>query len=48
MADLECMPEKLKGKKYYTPKEIGFEREIKKRLEYFEKLRKELKGKKSQ
>jgi putative ATPase len=42
VADMECLPDELKGKKYYSPKEIGFEREIKKRLEYFTKLKKEI------
>lgn len=32
-------PENLKRKTYYKPAERGFEREIKKRLEYWEKLR---------
>ena len=41
VTDMECMPEQLKDRKYYHPKEIGFEREIVKRLEYFAKLRKE-------
>jgi putative ATPase len=35
-----CFPESMGRRKFYTPKEIGFEREIKKRLEYWEKLRK--------
>ena len=38
----EHLPENLKGRKYYEPREMGFEREIKKRLEYWEKRRKEL------
>ena len=35
-----CFPESMPRQSYYTPREIGFEREIKKRLEYWEKLRK--------
>ncbi len=34
-------PDGLERKEYYTPVERGFERDIKKRLEYWEKLRKE-------
>ncbi len=35
-----CFPEKLGRQKFYEPVERGFEREIKKRLEYWESLRK--------
>jgi len=40
----EHLPDNLKGRVYYNPREIGFEREIRKRLEYWEKRRKELRG----
>ena len=40
----EHLPDNLKGRVYYDPKEIGFEREIRKRLEYWEKRRRELLG----
>ena len=33
----EYLPENLKGRTYYHPTEQGFEKEIKKRLEYLEK-----------
>ena len=33
-------PDNMKRQKFYTPFERGFEREIKKRLEYWENLRK--------
>jgi putative ATPase len=36
-----CFPEKLRRQTFYNPKEIGFEREIKKRLDYWNKLRKQ-------
>lgn len=36
-----CWPEQMKPETYYFPREVGFEREIIKRLEYFEKCRKE-------
>jgi putative ATPase len=35
----EYLPENLKGRIYYRPSEQGFEREIKKRLEYWRKRR---------
>lgn len=34
-----CFPENMKREKFYNPVERGFEREIKKRLDYWEKLR---------
>ena len=37
----EYLPENLKGRIYYHPTEQGFEREIKKRLEYWKKRKKE-------
>jgi putative ATPase len=37
----EHLPENLKGRKYYIPTDFGFEKEIKKRLEWWEKKRKE-------
>ncbi len=35
-----CFPESMPRQKYYRPAERGFEREIKKRLDYWESLRK--------
>ena len=37
-----CFPESMGRQRYYFPVERGFERDIKKRLEYWENLRKEL------
>jgi putative ATPase len=37
----DYFPEALGRQKFYDPPERGFEREIRKRLEYWEKLRKE-------
>jgi putative ATPase len=37
----EYLPENLKGRTYYHPTEQGFEREIKKRLEYWRRKRNE-------
>ncbi|MCL2331012.1 MAG: replication-associated recombination protein A [Proteobacteria bacterium] len=37
-----CFPDSLPRQTFYTPKEIGFEREIKKRLDYWNGLRKKM------
>src|SRR5262249_10831623 len=37
----DYLPEAVGRKQFYDPPERGFEREIRKRLEYWEKLRKE-------
>ena len=37
----EYLPENLKGRTYYRPADLGFEREIKKRLEYWRKRKSE-------
>ena len=34
-----CFPENIKREKFYTPAERGYEREIKKRLQWWDKLR---------
>lgn len=34
-------PDEMERRSFYTPKDIGFERELKKRLKYFKNLRKE-------
>jgi ATPase related to the helicase subunit of the Holliday junction resolvase len=34
-----CFPENIKRVKFYTPIERGYEREIKKRLQWWDKLR---------
>lgn len=39
----DYFPEKMERKEYYRPNERGFEREIKKRLDYWNSLRKKLK-----
>jgi putative ATPase len=39
----ECFPQEMKRSSYYKPHERGFEREMKKRLEYFSKLKEALK-----
>jgi putative ATPase len=37
--DMETLPERLKGRKYYEPGAWGFEKEIKKRMEWYEALK---------
>ena len=36
VADMDCLPESLRGKAYYQPTERGFEKEIKRRLDGWE------------
>lgn len=40
VTDMECLPENLKGRKYYTPTNQGIEKSIKERLETLNRLRK--------
>ncbi len=40
----EAMPEELGGKKFYQPGNLGFEKEVVKRLEYFERVKQKLRG----
>jgi putative ATPase len=39
VADMPCLPPALEGRKYYDPKERGFEKEIKRRLDAWEALK---------
>src|SRR5207253_9647109 len=39
VADMECLPDSLKGRKYYNPQETGEEAEIKRRLDEVGKKR---------
>ncbi len=36
---METLPEKLKGRKYYEPGDLGMEKELKKRIEWWNKLK---------
>ena len=45
IADMDCLPPSLTGRKYYRPTERGFEKELKRRLEGWEKLKAERKKK---
>jgi putative ATPase len=40
IADMTCLPPALAGRKYYEPKERGFEKEIKRRLDGWEDIKK--------
>ncbi len=37
--DMETMPERLRGRKYYEPGTLGFEKEIRKRIEWWDALK---------
>jgi putative ATPase len=39
IAAMDCLPESLAGKKYYAPTDRGFEKEIKRRLDGWEKIK---------
>ena len=39
IADMPCLPSALEGRKYYEPKERGFEKEIKRRLDGWEEIK---------
>ena len=36
VANMDCLPENLKGREFYKPTEYGFEREIRKRLDWWQ------------
>ena len=40
VADMSCLPQALEDRKYYKPTERGFEKEIKRRLEGWEEIKK--------
>ncbi len=39
VAEMSCLPPALEGRKYYEPNERGFEKEIKRRLDGWEKIK---------
>jgi putative ATPase len=41
---MDCLPEGLKGRKYYQPRDRGFEKEIKRRLDAWDALKRRKKG----
>jgi putative ATPase len=44
IADMPCLPEALEGRKYYQPRERGFEKEIKRRLDGWEEIKRKRRG----
>ena len=44
VADMTCLPPALEGRKYYDPKDRGFEKEIKRRLDGWAEIKKKRKG----
>lgn len=40
--DMETFPRRLKGRKYYEPGDLGFERDIKKRIEWWNALKEKI------
>ena len=44
VAPMECLPSSLQGRRYYEPTDRGFEREIRKRLDAWEALKRGKKG----
>ncbi len=45
--DMETFPDKLKGRKYYEPGNLGLEKDIKKRIEWWNSLKEKIKREKS-
>jgi putative ATPase len=41
IAAMDCLPSNLRGRKYYTPKARGYEKEIARRLERWEEIKRE-------
>jgi putative ATPase len=44
VADMTCLPQGLEGRRYYEPTERGFEKEIKRRLDGWEAIKRRRKG----
>jgi putative ATPase len=42
---METFPKKFKGRKYYDPGHLGLEKEIKKRIDWWNDLKKKTKAK---
>jgi putative ATPase len=45
---METFPERLKGRKYYEPGTLGFEKEVRKRIEWWEALKDKIRSKKTE
>ena len=44
VADMDCLPEKLQGRRFYQPTDRGFEKEIKRRLEGWKEIKRNRRG----
>jgi len=44
VADMDCLPERLQGRRFYSPTERGFEREIKRRLDGWKEIKAKRRG----
>jgi len=42
VAGMECLPERLRGRRYYTPSEEGFEKRMRERLADIDRVKKRL------
>jgi putative ATPase len=42
--DMETFPERLRGRRYYEPGSLGFEKEVRKRIEWWEALKAKIKA----
>jgi putative ATPase len=40
--DMETLPEKLKGRRYYSPGNLGLEKEIKKRIDWWQRVKEKI------
>lgn len=45
--DMETFPERLRGRRYYQPGNLGFEKEIQKRIDWWEALKEKIRQEKS-
>ncbi|MGE0445975.1 MAG: replication-associated recombination protein A, partial [Vicinamibacterales bacterium] len=41
VAEMSCLPQSLEGRRYYRPTDRGFEKEIKRRLEGWDRIKRE-------
>ncbi|MFQ6109957.1 MAG: replication-associated recombination protein A [Candidatus Aminicenantales bacterium] len=46
--DMKTLPESLKGRKYYEPGDLGFEKDVRKRMEWWQGLKEKIRQKKGQ
>lgn len=44
VADMECLPDNLRGRQFYAPTDRGFEKEIKRRLDGWKELKRRRRG----